>query len=101
MSLFSAEDDAIEALLAMRRVSLDIQVDIRRARIERLRTLLVWWSTALLVPALTIVNIFTWGRIDLARINLAFIPIGIALLITSLALRESTSRSNWDKTYIA
>ncbi|MDX3313968.1 DUF4231 domain-containing protein [Streptomyces sp. ME08-AFT2] len=50
---------------------------------------------------MAVANVFTWGRIDLARFNIACGPIVFALLVTTWILATSTiDHVHWEANYI-
>ncbi|MFD5782652.1 DUF4231 domain-containing protein [Streptomyces sp. NPDC126933] len=98
------EDRAIEQLLRHDRTILDLRQEIRRARLARFTVIAIWSSTPLLVLFLLVGNIATWRRFDFARINLACIPITVALLIASFIVFiriVDTAHAHWEADYIS
>lgn len=100
----TAEDGAIERLLRHDRTILDLRQDIRKARLARFTVIAIWSSTPLLVLFLLVGNIAAWRRFDFARINLACIPIAVALLIASyivFAAIVDNVNVDWEANYIS
>ncbi|MFF0832656.1 SLATT domain-containing protein [Streptomyces sp. NPDC003344] len=71
---------AIESLLDHDRAILNLRRKIRQARAKRFILVSTYASAPTLLLLLFIGNIATWGRVDLTRVNLAGIPILVALL---------------------
>ncbi|MFE0737888.1 SLATT domain-containing protein [Streptomyces sp. NPDC058855] len=57
----------------------------------------IYSSTPTLFVLLLIGNIATWRRIDLARVNMACIPIFVALLILTLVITLRSTDGDWDR----
>ncbi|MFF0074623.1 SLATT domain-containing protein [Streptomyces sp. NPDC005494] len=87
-----AAERAIEGLLGHDRKILDLRHDIRKARLRRLLLVSTYSSAPALLLLLFIGNIATWGRVDLARVNLACIPLLIALLVLCVIVRENSTK---------
>lgn len=83
---------AVEELLARDRTILDLQNKIREARLKRFLAVSAYSSAPTLLLLLFIGNIAAWGRIDLARVNLACIPLLVALLILCVIVRANSTR---------
>ncbi|WP_207939283.1 SLATT domain-containing protein [Actinomadura darangshiensis] len=98
------EEAAIEELLGHNRKILTIRNEIRSARRLRFVFVLTWFLTAAFVPAVVLVNIFTWGHINLTRVNIAFIPVAAVLAITTfvtfIAAFMSDDGPDWDSYFI-
>ncbi|AXE86585.1 hypothetical protein C1703_16400 [Streptomyces sp. Go-475] len=93
----SAAERAIEELLTHDRKILALRNEIREARLKRFLLVSTYSSAPTLLLILFVGNIVTWGHIDLARVNVACIPILIALLILCVIVRaNSTSIDFWD-----
>ncbi|MFB7313119.1 SLATT domain-containing protein [Streptomyces sp. NPDC056192] len=86
-----AAERAIERLLDHDRKILDLRHDIRKARLKRLLLVSTYSSAPALLLLLFIGNIATWGRVDLARVNLACIPLLVALLVLCAIVRENST----------
>ncbi|MGW6421618.1 SLATT domain-containing protein [Nocardia sp. NPDC055053] len=97
----TAEEASIERLLSHGRRILDIQEDIRSTRIFRRWALSTWAITGLFVPTFALVNIALWGRVDLARTNVALIPIALVLLICTIGFRYNADSRNWTASYVS
>ncbi|MHC0431478.1 SLATT domain-containing protein [Streptomyces sp. O3] len=94
----AAAERAIEELLGHDRKILGLRQEIREARLKRLLLVSTYSSTPALLLLLFVGNIATWGRVDLARVNLACIPLLIALLILCAVVRvQSTKLVGYNK----
>jgi len=95
--LTASAERAVEELLSHDRKILDLRDEIREARLKRFLLVSTYSSAPTLLLALFIGNIFTWGRIDLTRVNIACVPLLIALLILCAVVRaNSTMGDFWD-----
>ncbi|WP_405886876.1 DUF4231 domain-containing protein [Streptomyces longwoodensis] len=90
----SAAERAIEELLSHDRQILALRGKIRNARLKRFLLTFSYSSAPALLLILFVANIFTWGRIDLARVNLACIPALVALLVLCAVVRRNSITSS-------
>lgn len=106
----TAPERAIEELLDHDRKILDLRHEIREARLKRFLLVSTYSSAPTLLLLLFIGNIATWGRIDLTRVNLACIPLLVALLAlcavvrvssTSIDFFDGTLYDEWEPGYAA
>ncbi|WP_327580679.1 SLATT domain-containing protein [Nonomuraea sp. NBC_00507] len=98
-----AEQQAIEELLNHNGRIIEIRQELKSARTYRFIFITVWGATAALLPVVILANIFTWGRYDMTRINIACVPTVIVLAIISGILLYRNSESelpSWESTYI-
>ncbi|MFF4493386.1 DUF4231 domain-containing protein [Streptomyces sp. NPDC001546] len=65
--------------------------EIRAGRLRRLVLVSVFTSTPILFTFLLVANIAAWRRVDLARVNLACIPIFAALAVLALIIDDRSS----------
>ncbi|MGW7584109.1 DUF4231 domain-containing protein [Kitasatospora sp. NPDC054768] len=91
----------VELQLEQSRSILEIEHNLHAARINRFRHLSVYSAAPILTLLIFIGNVALWGRVDLARINVACIPIDIALIMMALNLADSHDLSPWSLKYIA
>ncbi|SFE97357.1 SLATT domain-containing protein [Streptomyces mirabilis] len=89
----SAAERAIEELLSHDRQIHALRGEILNARLKRFLLISSYSSAPALLLILFVGNIFTWGRIDLARVNLACIPTFVALLVLCAVVRRSSITS--------
>ncbi|MEV0410975.1 DUF4231 domain-containing protein [Streptomyces sp. NPDC050448] len=86
---------AIERLLAQDRKILDLRQKIRLGRWRRFTLVAVFSSAPALFVLLLIGNIAAWRKIDLARINIACVPILVALLIIAILIHARSTDLVW------
>ncbi|MER6535132.1 DUF4231 domain-containing protein [Streptomyces sp900105755] len=91
-----AAERAIESLLDHDRKILDLRREIRSAHIRRFVLVSTYASAPTLLLLLFVGNIATWGRVDLTRVNIAGIPILLALLVLCAIVRILSSGDLFD-----
>ncbi|WP_432167982.1 SLATT domain-containing protein [Streptomyces sp. bgisy031] len=96
----ASAERAIEDLLQHDRKILELRHEIRQARTRRFVLVSTYSSAPVLLLLLFVGNIATWGRIDLARVNTAGIPILIALLILCPVVRYFSCGEVFDGTVL-
>ncbi|MFI5862907.1 DUF4231 domain-containing protein [Streptomyces sp. NPDC051546] len=90
-------EEAVNRLLQQDRKILKLKQDIKAGRLRRLLLTSVFSSTPALFVLLLIGNIAAWRRIDLARVNMACIPIFVALAALTLVIAHRSTDSIWQR----
>ncbi|MFI9375832.1 SLATT domain-containing protein [Streptomyces parvulus] len=104
-----AAERAIEGLLDHDRKILDLRREIRSAHLRRFVLVSTYASAPTLLLLLFVGNIATWGRVDLTRVNIAGIPILLALLVLCAVVRilstgdlfDGVLTEDWEAGYAA
>ncbi|MFF8677231.1 DUF4231 domain-containing protein [Streptomyces sp. NPDC015237] len=104
-----AAERAIEGLLDHDRKILDLRHEIRSAHVRRFVLVSTYASAPTLLLLLFVGNIATWGRVDLTRVNIAGIPILLALLVLCAVVRilstgdlfDGVLTEDWEAGYAA
>ncbi|WP_107457768.1 SLATT domain-containing protein [Streptomyces sp. Ncost-T6T-1] len=97
----SPAERAVEELLQHDKKILELRYEIRRARLRRFILVSTYSSAPTLLLLLFLGNIATWGHVDLARINIAGIPVLITLLILCPVVRYFSCGEVFDGNVIA
>lgn len=101
MPVSNRAEGPVERLLEHERTIQRLRRELRSARMWRLLIISTFASTPVLLLAVVVANVFTWGRVDLTRVNIACGPVVFALLIASWILGTSTiDHVNWEAEYI-
>ncbi|MEV6021373.1 SLATT domain-containing protein [Streptomyces sp. NPDC051997] len=96
-----AAERAIERLLDHDREILGLRHEIRGARLRRSLLVSTYSSAPALLLLLFVGNIAAWGHIDLARVNLACIPLLVALLVLCVIVRDQSTKTVGTRTVLS